>query len=169
MKNIDDEMLNNFIDNQLSDKELDFIKSAIANSPVIKKRYEMLLKVDNHLKQCGDDNLPADFTILIMNKINRRLKREKQQKSFLVIVLSLFILITVGLVSFILFEMINSAQIEKSSDIIMNYSHNISQLFSNLIGKKNLSIIGSVLSLIMLVSGYYLFELQKRTRKNLFH
>ena len=66
-------------------------------------------------------------------------------------------------------QIISSIQASESTELVTKYSKGIGDYFLNLFGQKNLSIFGSILSLIMLVSGYFLFEYQKQSKKNFGH
>lgn len=169
MKTINDEMLNRYIDNELSIEDRNFVRNAIENSSDIKKRYEFLLKAHLLLKNIQTESPSMDFSKLVMQKISRRGIQESQQKRFLFAILSLFGIVILGLVGYVFYEIISSIQSSDSSTAISTYSNTIGDYFSALFGKKNLSIFGSVLSFIMLVSGYFLYNYQKHSKKNFSH
>ena len=162
MININDELLNKYLDDELNREEKDIVKNAIENSPDLIKKYAELFKTHNLLKSIAQDSPSIDFTKLVMNKVNRKVSNAKQQKYFLFAVLSIFGLIALCITGFILFQMISTSKTVETNEIITTYSKSIGDYFSSLFGKKNLIIFGSLLSFIMLVSGYFLFEFQKR-------
>lgn len=169
MININDELLNKYLDNELNREEKDLVKTAIENSSKLKKKYAALLDVNNLLKNMELDTPGSDFTKLVMNKISSKTSTARQQKYFLFIVLSIFGLIALGLTGFILYQIISSFEPNNSNEVVAAYSKNIGDYFSDLFGKKNLSIFGSLLSFIMLISGYFLYDFQKRSKKNFSH
>ena len=169
MKIIDDNLLNNFIDNDLSIEEKQFIQSEIDKNPEIKKRYENLLLIHNSLKNSEISSTSIDFTKTLMQKISKRELRSVQQKRFLFVMLSIFGIVTVGIVGFLFYQLISTITFNDSNELVTNYSKIIGDYFTSIFGKKNLSIFGSVLSFIMLVAGYFLFDYQKQSKKKFSH
>jgi hypothetical protein len=104
-----------------------------------------------------------------MQKISHRGVIESQQKRFLFIVLALLGFTILGIVVYVFYQIFNTTQLSDSSETISTYSNTIGDYFSALFGKKNLSILGSLLSFIMLVSGYFLYDYQKHSKKNFSH
>lgn len=169
MKIIDDNLLNNFIDNDLSIEEKQFIQNEIDKNPEIKKRYENLLLIHNSLKNSEISSTSIDFTKTLMQKISKRELRSVQQKRFLFVMLSIFGIVTVGIVGFLFYQLISTLTFTDSNELVTNYSKSIGDYFTSIFGKKNLSIFGSVLSFIMLVAGYFLFDYQKQSKKKFSH
>jgi hypothetical protein len=83
-------------------------------------------------------------------------------------ILSVLGIITLSIVGFIFVQIIPSSGTE-SNHIVTEYSQNIGDYFSNIFGKKNISIFGAILSFIMLVSAYLFYEYQKQSKKNFSH
>ncbi len=169
MKNINDELLNEYLDDELDSEENSSVKTAMNDSLEVKKRYEELLKTHNLLKSMQEDSPSINFTKLIMKKLSNRSSTVQQQKYFLFSVLSLFGLIVLGITGFVLYQIISSIQPVDSNEVVTTYSKGIVDYISNLFGQKNIHIFGSILSLIMIVSGYFLFEYQKSSKKNFGH
>lgn len=169
MNNINDEMLNKFLDNELNDVEMNLVKSAIKNSAELKRKYETLLITHNLLKNIQPDSPSINFNKMVMQKISKCGTIKIQQKRFLFSILSLFGIIILGIVGYVFYEIISSIQQSDSSEAISTYSNTIGNYFSSFFGKKNLSIFGSVLSFIMLISGYFLYDYQKHSKKNFSH
>ena len=169
MITINDELLNKYLDDELNREEKDFLKISIEKSPELKKKYAALLDTHSLLKNVEPDSPSQDFTKLVMNKISSKSSTARQQKYFLFSVLSLFGLIVLGITGYVLFQIISSVQASESTEVVTTYSKNVGDYFSNLFGQKNISIFGSILSFIMLVSGYFLFEYQKQSKKNFGH
>jgi hypothetical protein len=169
MKNFNDDMLNRYLDNELSNEDKNSLQSSFENNPEIKKRYDALLITHNLLKNVQPDLTSIDFSKMVMQKISKRRIIEFQQKRFLFSVLSLFLIIIVGILGYVFYEIISTIQLSDSSKTISVYSNLVGNYFSVFFGKKNLSILGSVLSLIMLISGYFLYDYQKHSKKNFSH
>lgn len=169
MINIDDEILNRFLDDDLNQSEKDIVRNAIAGSVEIKKRYEALLEAHNLLKSAAEDSPSLQFTTLVMNKLNSKTSIAKQQKYFLISVLSFLGLIILAITGYAIFQIISTVQITDSKEIVINYSKPLGDYLSGLFNKNSLSIIGSVLSFIMIITGYSLFEYQRHSKKKFIH
>jgi len=169
MNNINDELLNKYLDDELNREEKDLVKISIESSLEVKKRYETLLKAHNLFNSVEEESTSIDFTKLVMKKLNAKSVIARQQKYFLLSVLSMLGLIILCFVGYAFYQVISSMQPIQSSEIVTNYSQNFGNYFSNLFGQKNLTIFGSVLSFIMLISGYFLYDYQKNSKKYFSH
>ncbi|HEX7357054.1 MAG TPA: hypothetical protein VF270_05040, partial [Ignavibacteriaceae bacterium] len=69
MNNITDEMLNKYLDNDLTSAEMQQVKSAIEKSTELEKKYEALLTANNLLKKTDADLTSGDFTKNLMQKL----------------------------------------------------------------------------------------------------
>jgi len=168
MSNISDEMLNKYIDNELSAEEVRIINDAIKNIPELKSRYLALVNADKILHKMNLESVTPDFSKSVLQKIQRRKVLAKQQKYFLFIVLSFLGIIVLGTVVYIFYQIISSSAPE-SSRVVTTYSKCLGNYISDLFGKKNITIFGSVLSFVMLVSAYFFYEYQKKSKNNFTH
>ncbi len=169
MIDINDELLNKYLDDELNREEKESVKTAIENSSELKKRYTALLDANSLLKNMEPDSPGLDFTKLVMNKISSKGSNKRQQKYFLFLILSFLGLIVIGITGYVLYNIVSSIQPSETNTAVTTYSKGIGDYFANVFGKKNLSIFGSVLSFIMLISGYFLYDYQKRSKKNFSH
>jgi cytochrome b subunit of formate dehydrogenase len=169
MNNINDELLNKYLDDELNQEEKDLVKTSIESSLEVKKRFEALLKAHNLFNSVEEESLSIDFTKLVMSKLNRKSVIAQQQKYFLLSILSLLGLVILWITGYVLSQVISSIQPIQSSEYVATYSKDLGNYIANLFGQKNLSIFGSVLSFIMLISGYFLYDYQKHSKKNFSH
>lgn len=169
MKNINDDLLNRFLDNELSSEEKNLVKNEIEKSDSLKKKYETLLITHRLLKNIQPDSTSFDFGKMVMQKISKRGVVESQQKRLLFIIISFLGVLILGIVGYLFYQIFNTIQLSDTSDAISIYSNTIRDYFSVIFGKKNLSVLGSVLSFIMLVSGYFLYDYRKHSKKNFSH
>jgi hypothetical protein len=169
MKNINDDLLNRFLDNELSSEEKNLVKNEIEKSDSLKKRYEALLITHSLLKNIQPDSTSLDFGKMVMQKISKRGVVESQQKKLLLLVVSFLGVIILGIVGYLFYQIFNTIHLSETNNAISTYSNTIRDYFSVLFGKKNLSVLGSVLSFIMLVSGYFLYDYRKHSKKNFSH
>lgn len=169
MNNITDELLNRYIDGDLSQSEKDSIAQQLQTSPELQKRYNALLKVGTILKNIEESELTPNFTKIVMIKLARKEKLAKQQKHFITFILSSLGLIVLAITGFILYQILNSIEAGSANEVVKKYSEGIGNFLTEIFSEKNLSIFGSILSLVMLISGYLIFEYQKQIKKKLLH
>ena len=167
--NINDELLNKYLDDELNREEKDLVKTAIENSPELKDKYAVLVDANSLFKNMEPDSPSLDFTKLVMHKISSKTSTARQQKYFLFSILALFSVIALGITGYVLFQILSAAQPTETNEVVTTYSKSIGDYFSSIFGKKNLSLFGSILSFIMIISGYFLFEYQKKSKKNFSH
>jgi hypothetical protein len=165
MKNIDDEVLNDYLDGHLSESELAEVKIAIESNPVIKSRYEALLAAHKLFGLVSPDMVSNDFEKRVLQRINKRKEIAKQQKRFMMMIFSFFGLLLFSIVGYAFTEVLSSIKLSASENIISTFSVLLDDYQKFLSNKNNLTILGSILSFIMLLSGYFLFELQKKSKR----
>ena len=166
MIELNDDILNKYIDGEL-DKELAHqVKMKLESSSPDMKKYKALLSVHNELRRLPVDEVSPDFTASLMLKIQKSLKSKREQNFFIVSVLSLFFLISIGIIGYLLANYIFTAE-PGSSDALTQFtqrSEGFVTLLKNFFSKGNISIIGSIFSFILLVSGYFFYESIKHSK-----
>lgn len=164
---INDEILNSYFDGDLSVQDKTEIMKAVNNSPELKRKFESIRQAHEIFTSLKADEVSPNFTSLVMSKLNNQKIRVKQQKRFLTVVVSFFGIIILTITGFILYNiLISASQSTEPSSAITSLSNHVKDLSSLLFSKNGTTIIGSTLSFIMLVSGYFLFEFQKKNKKN---
>jgi len=165
---MNDEILNRFIDGDLSATERDEVLRVVTSSPEWKKKYETLKKAHELLIAMKPEEVSDNFASLVMSKLNAQKLRARQQKNFLTIIISFFGIIILSITGFVFYNILLSvSQATETSSSITSLSSYVKDLTNLLFSKNGTTIIGSALSLIMLVSGYFLFEYQKKMKSNL--
>ncbi|RPI75620.1 MAG: hypothetical protein EHM47_02115 [Ignavibacteriales bacterium] len=168
MKELNDDMLNKYIDGELDKELMQEIKIELASSSEAMLRYKMLLSVDNGLRKMPAERLSSDFTSNLMLKIQKSLKSKKEQNFFIISILSLFLFISVGIIGYLLANYIFSVE-PGSTDIFTQLtepSESLKTFLKNFFSKGNVSIIGSIFSFILLISGYFFYESLKHSRNH---
>jgi hypothetical protein len=104
-----------------------------------------------------------------MKQIVKRSIAPKQQKYFIASVVTFIILLCLVIFGFSISAMISattSAAGDSQSvfDSVSGLSDGLVRTIKNLFSGASLSIIGSIFSMIILISGYFFFEMQKRTK-----
>lgn len=169
MIQITDEMLNKYLDGELSSVETEQVKSAISNSEELQRKFNALKLVHDNLFAIKEDEVSAGFTEKLMKQIIKRSTVPKQQKYFIASVVTFIILLCLVIFGFSISAMISattSAANDSQSvfDSVSGLSEGLVRTIQNLFSGAGLSIVGSIFSLIILISGYFFFEMQKRTK-----
>lgn len=165
MKNINDEILNDYLDGNLGKSQMIEVKMAIDNDHLLKARYNALLTAHRLLKEVKTEKVSDGFEKRVMSRINRRREIAKQQKRFMMIIFSLFAVLLLGIVGYTFTEVMSSIKSSESENLINSFTIFLNDYQKLLFNKTNLTILGSILSFIMIISGYSLFEFQKRSKK----
>lgn len=171
MRKITDEILNRYLDGELNEIDSAEIRDTINSSEEVKKRYKALSSVHDSLKSLEPDKTSKNFKEKVMNRLKSRTVVPKQQKYFIlsmVVISSVLCLIILG---FVIGTVLASAPaspgpattieaVDKFSDSLIYY---VNDIFSG----RSLSIIGAVFSLLIIITGYFFFENQKKAKVNL--
>src|SRR3989304_4936885 len=166
MIELNDDLLNKYIDGELDREMIDQIKIKLESSHQDMMKYRTLLSVHNELKKMPAEEVSSSFTANLMLKVQRSLKSKREQNFFIVSVLSLFFLICIGIIGYLLANYIFTAE-PGSSDALTQFtqrSEGFVTLLKNFFSKGNISIIGSIFSFILLVSGYFFYESVKHSK-----
>ena len=173
MIQITDEILNKYLDSELNMEETEQLKSALRNSEELQRKFNSLKLVHDKLSILKEDEVSAGFTEKLMKKIViRKSVVPKQQKYFIASVATFITILCLVIFGFSISAMISatSSSVGDSNsvfDSIPNLSDGLVKTLKQLFSGAGLSIIGSIFSIIVLISGYYFFEMQKRAKANL--
>ena len=173
MIEITDEILNKYLDGELSMEVVKEIEIAIQSSVDLNKKYNALKLVHEKLTDLKEDEVSAGFTDALMNQITKRkFAIPKQQKYFILSIATFITLLCLVILGFTISAMISSApstvgDSKSVVDSITNLSDGLTNVLKHLFSGEGLSIIGSIFSIIVLISGYFFFEMQKRSKANL--
>ena len=173
MIKITDEILNKYLDGELSNEESNEVKAQLDSSVELQKKFSALKLIHEKLFDLKEDEVSSDFTTSVMNKIGkRRFAVPKQQKYFIVSVAAFIILLCLLIFGFSISAIISSAQASTGesksiTDSLTNLSEGLVVIMKDLFSGKGLSVIGSIFSIVILISGYFFFEMQKRAKANL--
>lgn len=166
--NYTDEILNKYIDGELSGDELSLLKDELAASEDLQKKLIALKMVHSSLKGIPEDVLSSDFTSKVMAKISTPLKARKEDKYFFILISSIFGLIFSAVIIYMIYGMLNNSSAESSGSFITGLFDSMSDYLSglkNIFAEKNLTLIGSISSFALLISGYFFFEGFKTSKR----
>ena len=172
MIQITDEILNRYLDGDLNFEEVKQVRSALANSDELQKKFSALKLVHDRLSAYKEDEVSPDFTNKLMKQIVTRSIVPKQQKYFIASIVTFIALLCLVIFGFSISAMISATSSATSNsqtvfDVVASLSEGLVRTLQQLFSGARLSIIGSIFSLIILISGYFFFEMQKRAKAHL--
>lgn len=165
MMNLTDEILNKFIDGDTDPDMSKEIKEHLQNSPNDMKRYKALLAVHNELKKVKSEEVSANFTQLLMKKVQKAAKAKKEQKYFVFSLSTIFLVGCLGIIGYLFFAVMQTPLDTSEPSVITNYSEEFARIIKQIFSRDNIAIIGSVMSFIMLASGYFFFESLRHSKQ----
>jgi hypothetical protein len=168
MIELNDNILNKYIDDELDSSLAQQIKIQLESSPEDMNKYKALLFIHNELRRLPVDDVSPNFTANLMLKIQRSLKSKKEQNLFVISILSFFFLISLGIIGYLLANYIFTAE-PGSSDAITQLTQRSEEfvtLLRNFFSKGNISIIGSIFSFVLLISGYFFYESVRHSKQH---
>jgi len=170
MKYISDEILNKYIDGELSAEEIKNINELLLTDTELKKRLSVLKRVNTELKKIREDELPAAFTQRVMQRISKKYRLPKEQKLFITFIISFFSVVCFSIIGYIVINIASEVSETVSSGTektVSKYSQSLIQTLVSTFSGLNISVFGSILSIVLLVSGYFFFEMSKQSKTKL--
>ena len=171
MNKLSDEILNSYLDGELDNQKRKEVEEILRNSEDDRKTFNALKLVHNHLSSIVEYKPSLKITDNVMNRIRNKFVLPRRQNYFVLSVASFFILICVAIITYLVVVIISSAPPQSESIQISDTVYQISDALINELKKlfsgKNLSIIGSIFSLGIMISGYFFFEHQKHSKAHL--
>jgi hypothetical protein len=170
MNLLSDDILNKYIDGELDLSSLQHVNEVLSSSIEDKKRVNALLAVHNELKKIKEEEVDSSFTELLMKRLQYRKKAFKEQRNFVFMISSIFIttiLIVVGLVVYSAFTQPSDSQVSTDySNYLISFFKTVTSSITQIFTSRGISIFGSILSLGILISGYFFFENLKASKQN---
>jgi ATP-dependent Zn protease len=167
MRTLSEEILNKYIDGELSRVEMREVEETIKNSREDRIELNAIQNTDRSLKNMRLIEVKSNFTSLVMNKIQRSLQSSQEQKKFIVSIFSIFILmclVVVGIVGFNLIRNYNPGTSNAITDSI-KYVASASEFISKILNSRNISIVGGVFSFGLIISAWFFFDYSRMLRK----
>ena len=168
MNLLSDEILNKYLDGELDKNQSAEIEEILNKSENDRKRFSALKLIHKELSLMQEDKVSVDFTNNVMARVNKKFALPKQQNYFIVSISSILVLICLVIVTYVVTAIISSSAPQTESlqitETVNRFGSGLILELKKLFSGKNLSIIGSVFSLGILISGYFFFEQQKRRK-----
>ncbi len=169
---ITDELLNKYLDNDLSEVEIKELTEILKNDTDAQLRLKALQLTEEILRKIEISPAPVNFTYKFMSKISISHSTVKDEVSYFYIgMISSFALVIAGILGFFI------SRIEPGSSNLTGdnlYIEKTNELFSgglgyinSLLGNDSIFLIGTSLTFVLLVSGYFILENHKKFKENL--
>jgi hypothetical protein len=166
-----DVLINKYVDDELSGKELDEFNELLENDENFLKKLKAHKLVHAYLKEIDVSEAPASVTGNIMHKINSGLSQKLEKNYFFFGVLGVMTLSLLGSIIFFFSYFGKSeqkyTQTENVISTISNYINNFVGGFTAQFADANIMLIVSTVTLILMLGIYFLFESRKSFRKKL--
>jgi low affinity Fe/Cu permease len=170
MKKITDEILNDYIDNQLNSEALEEFNNIISSDEEALVKLKALKMVDQSLNSIEVYHAPEGFTQRVMNKIFVKSKAALPNiKRFFISVVGLF---TIAIISVMIaaYSAADTAEggiklnfLDTAKKFVEENGPSVLKFFSN----QNILMIGLALTMILLISGFFLLESHKNFKNKL--
>ena len=173
MIQITDEILNKYLDGELGGEQTEQVKAQLIASVELQKKFNSLKLVHENLLNIKEDVVSSEFTDLLMSKIGKqRFAVPKKQKYFIVSVAAFITMLCLLVFGFSISAIISSSpsssgQSKTIIDSLTHLSDSPVKFMKVLFNGRGLSVIGSIFSIVIIISGYFFFEMQKRAKANL--
>ncbi|MDQ7817485.1 MAG: hypothetical protein RDU14_10725 [Melioribacteraceae bacterium] len=171
MKKITDEILNDYIDNQLDTAALKEVNELLQSDEEGLKKLKSLKVVDQSLTNMEVYPAPEGFTKRMMSRIIAHSKTMVPKVSyFFIVVVSL---LSVGIISVLVTAYITAEKTADGAnklsvlDSVLKYIKDYVPAIQKFLSNQNILTIGMVLTMILLISGYFMLESHKNFKNKL--
>lgn len=168
-KNID-ELLNDYIDNQLSTEEVEEVNSLLESNSNAVQKLKALRSVHQSLQKLEYEQAPIGFTDRFMKRLGSAPTLSKRKNYFFYSVVGVFGFLLIGILAFVIlsinwnFESMHlSGYIEQAKNGIEKNGSQALSIFKN----KTVLMISSSMVLLLLILAYFGFESHKNWKKKL--
>ncbi len=162
---LSDEILNKYVDNELSAEELSDVSEHINNCPECLSKLKAQRVVEYQLKRIESFSVPNNFTNIVMKKINASVVYKPKKSYFIRFIFSFFALSCLAVLMFVFANMPDMSGNGEPSKWVDQFGVFINSIFSTsqkIFSQKTVSLIGTMLTIILLASGYFIYDSHKR-------
>lgn len=171
MIQLSDEILNKYIDGELDQLSLNEVKEQLRNSGEYRKRLAALQQVNSELGRLKVFETSGDFTSKLIDKLRKNSLTVKKDRFFVFSISTIFMIFCLAVIGYIFAIAVSSAGSGSTSanaiDSYINYFTGILESIRDILSAKNISIIGSVFSFGIIITGYIFFENLRQTKRRL--
>lgn len=164
-----DELMNKFMDNEITKDELEELNNLLKHDDHLEK-FKALQLFESTIKSYEYEKAPFDFTDKLMKKINSSKEVKSRRNYFVYFMNAILVLLLAGIILLILANTNwNLRDNNFTSEIknITNHFVNKSFFAISILKNKSLAIISSFVSLIILITFYFTINSHKEFRKKI--
>ena len=171
MKELTDEILNKYVDDELSTTELSQLKELIAADDEALKKLKAHKLADQILHKMEITPAPSKFTERVMERIYSIAPKKVRRSFFIPGVISIFSMGIVGIFVYIFTTPAPASDPDsKTVSIINDAQEMVSQKvgdFSAFFSNETILLVGSFLTFVLLLSAYFMINSHKNFKHNL--
>lgn len=167
---LSDEILNKYVDNELSAGELSEVSEHINVCAECLSRLKAQRLVEHQLKRIEGFNVADDFTNLVMKKISVSVSYKPKKSYFMRFVFSFFAVSCLAVLIIVFANMPQTSGdgeylkwVDKTGEFIKGIFSANQKIFS----QKTISLVGTMLTAILLASGYFIYDFHKRFKDHM--
>lgn len=164
-----DELLNKFLDNDLTSAELDEFNS-LMNSSENQKKFNSIIEVESVIKKMPTDSAPLTFTEKLMGMLNQSERKPVKVDKFILFVSSLFIVAIIGtIIYFVLHTNVNLDNSELSSKLnsLIKSIHVDNELINKLFNNYVVFFVGVASSIFLLFNFIFTLDSYKSFKEKI--
>jgi hypothetical protein len=163
-----DEMINKYLDNDLSSVEIEGLKKAISDDKENLQNLNLYKFIEQEIAKLKIYSAPANITEIIMNRISEGIAKKYRKNNFFYFIVSFF---TVGILGFLGFAIFNQNDLETQNnyfdDAVHYFTNNTPSLQNITLTNETMLIIGAGLTLLFLLSAFFLFDSHKSIKNEI--
>ncbi len=170
MIQLSDEILNKYIDGELEQSVLNEVREQLKNSEEDRRILAALQQVHSELGKLKVYEPRFDFTARVMAHIRKSAVKARKDRYFIFSISTIFILICLALIGYVFVLSVSSGSGGTSTYSIDSYISSLTNFlesFINILSTKNVSIVGSIFSFGIIITGYIFFENLRHTKRKL--
>lgn len=164
-----DEILNKYIDGELSSSEIKSLETELENNPELLKKLKALKVTDNTLRNMEVTPAPGGFTSSVMSKIKYKSKIKETISPVFIGIVSFFSLLIISIIGFA-FQQISSADSSSSNELVEKVNKNVTPFFakiSDLFSNENIMFVGGMIAFVLLLGLYFMINTHKSFKQSL--
>lgn len=169
MNHLTDDLINKYIDDETTVSESGEIADHLKCCPACSAKVNSMRSIHSSLLAIKEESPSLNFSSQFMERLARNLKRKKQQKYFILTVFSAFTALIFAVLGYLISE--STFSLSFSSDTakyVSEYTNRYSEfvgMMQHYISGRNLTLLGSMLSMGIIISAYFFYNSHK-TFKN---
>ena len=166
---VTNELLNKLIDDELNAREIEELHNLIKHDEMALIKVKAHQMVDSLLKKIDVEFAPEDTTSIIMERISNSLLVKEKKNGFFKFIISSFIILILFVFGYIL-SISGETQATETPSKYSEITNEIVKFFSSFslsLNNELMLIIGGVLSILLLVSGYFMLEEHRSFKQKL--